>query len=601
MILAEQPLRDLARASRVPAWLKCVAPGIDSLLQYRFVSDFRYDLTAGISVAAVALPVAVAYAQLAGFDPVVGLYSCILPLVAYALFGTSRQLIVNPDAATCAMVAASVAPLAAGDHEIYWSLSVTLAFLTGLFCVAASVLRLGALADFLSKPILVGFLNGVALSIVLGQSGHIFGFPIETSGVVSRFVEFAAKLPRTHVPTLLVGVATLLFLAVARRVAPRLPTALLALVGAGVATASLGLDREGVAVLGAIPAGLPPLRMPSFPLEKLPTLVAHAAGLALVLFSSGMLTARSFAEKNRYEIDADRDFAALGAANIASALSHGFAVTGADSRTAVADSAGGRTQVTGLVAAATLAVVLLFLTAPLRWIPTAALGAVLVASASSLVEVGSLREIWRIDRREVALSLITTVGVVAVGAIDAILVAVVLALVRFVEITARPNVEVLGEVQGLPGLHAVDRHPGARTWPGIVFFRFDGPIVFFNAPYFRRSARAAASATDLRWFVLDLIPVSRVDVTGLATLRDFERELEHRGVRLIYAGRKAEIVRWLQETGFYREEMLERLFPTLRQVLRTYRRRFCEGSDARSTVVPLPTCSMAPTWSQEAG
>jgi high affinity sulfate transporter 1 len=555
------------------SWLARFAPGLPALLRYRFASDFRYDLVAGLSVAAVALPVAVAYAQLAGFHPVVGLYSCILPLVAYAIFGTSRQLMVSADAATCAMVAASVAPLAAGDYDVYWSLSVTLAFFTGLFCVGASFLRLGALADFLSKPILIGFLNGVAISILLGQIGKIFGFAIEKGGIVPRLLEFLSKLPQTHVPTLMLGLSTFALLFACRRFLPRLPAALLGMVAAGAAVAALGLERHGVAILGNVPAGLPPLRLPSFPAEHLPTLVANAAGLALVLFSSGMLTARSFAEKNRYEIDVDKEFAAFGAANMASAFSQGFAVTGADSRTAMADSAGGRTQVTGLVAAATIGAVLLFFTEPLRFVPVAALGAVLVFAGFSLFDVGTLRDIWSVDRREVALSVVTTIGVVAVGAIDAILVAVALALVRFVQITARPRDEVLGKVQGLPGMHSIQRHPGAKTWPGIVIYRFGGPVVFFNAAYFKKRALGAAAAggPNLKWFVLDMIPVIQADVTGLYALRDLVDELKTRGVRVVYAGRKTEIVQWLRETGLYNEELEQRLFPTLRHALKAYR------------------------------
>ena len=287
-----------------------VAPGLPALLHYSFAVDFRHDLVAGVSVAAVALPVAVAYAELAGFSPVVGLYSCILPLVAYAVFGTSRQLMVNPDAATCAMVAAAIAPLAAGNQETYWSLSVTLAFITGLFCIGASFLRLGALADFLSKPILVGFLNGVAISILLGQIGKVFGFPIESAGILPRLWEFLNKLPQTHWPTLAVGLVALAVMAGCRRFFAMLPAALVTMIVTGLAVAGLDLEGQGVAVVGNVPAGLPPLRLPAFPLEHLPTLVANAAGLALVLFSSGMLTARSFAEKNRYQIDVDREFAA---------------------------------------------------------------------------------------------------------------------------------------------------------------------------------------------------------------------------------------------------------------------------------------------------
>lgn len=552
-----------------------IVPGLPSLLHYNFSADFRHDLVAGLSVASVALPVAVAYAELAGFNPVVGLYSCILPLVVYALFGTSRQLMVNPDAATCAMVAASVAPLAGGDYELYWSLSVTLAFLTGLFCIGASFLRLGALADFLSKPILVGFLNGVAISILLGQIGKIFGFPIESGRIVPRLLEFLSRLPETHGPTLAVGLGTFAMLFLSSRFFTRLPAALVAMVAAGIAVAALDLEGHGVMVLGNVPAGLPPLRIPSFPIEHLPPLIASAAGLALVLFSSGMLTARSFADKNHYVIDVDKEFAAFGAANIASAVSQGFAITGADSRTAMGDAAGGRTQVTGLVAAATFAVILLFFTDPLRYVPIPALGAVLVFAAFSLFDISTLREIWKIDRQEVALSVVTMLGVVAVGAINAIMVAVGLALVRFVRIAARPRDEVLGKVGGIPGLHSVERHPEATTWPGIVIYRFDGPITFFNSAYFKqRTLRAAeAAGTELKWFVMDMIPVSQLDVTGLYAIRELRQALGARGVKLVFAGRKAEIIQWSQRVGLYSEELEERTFPTMRQALKAYRQQ----------------------------
>ena len=552
-----------------------IAPGLPPLLRYNFSADFRHDLVAGLSVAAVALPVAVAYAELAGFSPVVGLYSCILPLLAYAVFGTSRQLMVNPDAATCAMVAAAVAPLAAGNSETYWSLSVTLAFITGLFCIAASFLRLGALADFLSKPILIGFLNGVAISILLGQIGKVFGFPIEASGVLPRLWEFLSKLPQTHWPTLATGLIAFTVMLSCRRFFAVLPAALVAMIVTGLTVALLDLEGYGVAVVGKVPAGLPPLRIPTFPFEHLTALVAAAAGLALVLFSSGMLTARSFADKNRYAIDVDREFAAFGAANIASALSQGFAVTGADSRTAMVDATGGRTQMTGIVAAASIAAVLMFFTKPLYYVPVAALGTVLVFASFSLFDVSTLRTIWRVDKREVGLSVLTTLGVIWVGAIDAILVAVALALVRFVQFTARPRDEVLGKVEGFAGLHSIERHPNAITWPGIVIYRFDSPITFFNSAYFKQRALRAANAggPGVKWFVLDMIPISRVDVTGLYAIRGLREELEAAGTELIFAGRKTEILQWARSAGLYSAELEERTYPTLRQALKAYRRQ----------------------------
>lgn len=558
-------------------WKSCLgrfAPGLPALLDYRR-ADLSHDLKAGLSVAAVALPVGVAYAQLAGFSPVSGIYASILPLVAYALFGTSRQLIVGPDSATCALIAAALMPLAAGDPSLYLSLSLALTFLMGLFCIGASFLRLGALADFLSKPILVGFLNGVALSIVLGQSGKIFGFTIEKERILPRVVEFIDKLDQTHWPTLLVSIVCLAVLLLSPRYLRRLPAALMAMIVAGMVTAAFGLGDLGVATVGQVSPGLPELHFPSIPLEMLPGLMGDAAGLALVSFSSMMLTARSFAEKNGYEIDADREFSALGAANIASAFSQGFAISGADSRTATADANGGRTQVTGIIAAAALCIVLLFLTAPLAFVPIAALGMVLVFSAYSLVNIATLKVIYRISRTEFMLSILATLGVVAVGAVQAIVIVVILSLLRFVQVISRPDIDQLGEVDGLPGLHSVRRHPGASTTPGLMLFRFNAPIVFFNAPHFRREVLAAVNQADaeLKWFVLDMIPVTMVDATGYYTLNDVAETLRGRGIELVLAGRVTEIKRWAQERGFQIDDDKQRTrrFPTLRQAVRAYR------------------------------
>ena len=548
-----------------------VAPGLGSLLRYER-SNAPHDLVAGLSVAAVALPVGVAYAELAGFNPVVGLYSSILPLLAYAIFGTSRQLIVGPDAATCALVTAAVAPLAAGNQATYESLSMTLAFLAGLFCIAASFVKLGALADFLSKPILVGFLNGIALSIILGQIGKVFGYPISAGGIIPRLAEFVSKLGLTHVPTLAVGVGTFVILLLTPRIFKRVPAALVAMILAAIAVRWLGLEQQGVKIVGDVPAGLPPIRFPRFSLDLIPTILGDAAGLALVSFSSMMLTSRSFASKNRYDVDADREFAALGAANIASAFSQGFAVSGADSRTAMNDATGGRTQAAGIVAASTVAVVLLFLTGPLRYVPIPALGAVLVMAGLSLVNLEGLKTIYRIERREFALSIIATLGVVAIGAIHAILFVVVLATLRFVRLVARPKVEILGQVQGLPGLHSVERHPGAATIPGLLVLRFNAPIVFFNAPYFKRELLAAVQAAgpSLRWVVLDMLPITVIDATGLQVAQEIAEELEGRGALLVAAGRQTEWRLWAETRRFEDQFHKAKTYPTLRAAIKTF-------------------------------
>jgi high affinity sulfate transporter 1 len=567
-------------------YLARLAPGLAKLLDYRR-ADFRYDLLAGLSVAAVALPVGVAYAQLAGFNPAVGLYASILPLAAYAIFGTSRQLILGPDAATCALVAAAVTPLAGGDDRLYLSLSVTLAFLAGLFCIGASFLKLGALADFLSKPILVGFLNGIALSIILGQIGKIFGFPISSGGIIPRLIEFVTKLGLTHWPTLAVGLGTFAVIALSSRLLPHTPAALVAMIVAAVTVKLLGLEAHGVKAIGEVPAGLPVLRFPAFPLDLLPKLFEQAAGLALVSFASMMLTSRSFASKNRYDVDADREFAALGAANIASAISQGFAISGADSRTAMGDAAGGRTQVTGLIAAATVATVLIFFTEPLRYVPIAALGVVLVKAALSLVDLAVLKNLYKIDRQEFALSILATLGVVAVGAIQAILVAVVLALLQFVRLVSRPKVEILGEADGVPGFHALDRHPGAITDTGLLLFRFNAPIVFFNAPIFKREVIAAASVAgaELKWFVIDMLPVTMVDATGIYAIDEVVAYLGARGIGFVAAGRQAEWGQWAQERQFKLRASGARVYPTLRAAVKAYRREFTSVEKGRQSDV----------------
>jgi MFS superfamily sulfate permease-like transporter len=447
-----------------------------------------------------------------------------------------------------------------------------LALLAGVLCIGASFLRLGALADFLSKPILVGFLNGIALSIILGQIGKIFGYSITAGGLVPRLIEFVQKLGLTHWPTLAIGLGTYAVLLIVSKLFRQVPAALVAMILAALTVRYFGLDGYGIKTVGELPAGLPHLRFPHFPLSVVPSLLGDAAGLALVTFSSMMLTSRSFASKNKYDVDADPEFAALGAANIASALSQGFAVSGADSRTAMSDATGGRTQFTGLVAAATIASVLLFFTGPLRYIPVAALGAVLVKAAFSLVDLHTLKTIFKLDRQEFALSVFATLGVVAVGAVHAILIAVVLAILRFVRIVSRPMVEVLGTVDDLPGFHSVERHPGAMTINGLLLLRFNSPIVFFNAPYFKRELITAANAAgpSLKWIVLDMLPITSIDTTGLYTVEEVAHILRERDVVLAAAGRQTEWRLWADARQRASQDRKIPIYPTLNEAIRVF-------------------------------
>jgi high affinity sulfate transporter 1 len=554
--------------SRIAGWF----PGLAALGGYRLI-DLPHDLAGGIAVAAVTVPVSIANAQLAGLPAQHGLYASILPLVVYAVLGTSRQLIIGTSAAAAALVASAVETLGAADPSQHLAIAMMLTLLVGLMCLAGSLLRLGAIADFLSRPIIVGFMNGLALSIVLSQFGPLFGITLTAEGFFPRVVEFFTSLPRTHPQTLAVGLTSLGVLLAAGRFAPKLPAALVAMLVAGLIVMIFGWQSSGVGLIGEVPAGLPALAVPSVPMHMLPLLLAEAAGLTLLSFSNTVLAARSFAEKNRYDIDADREMTALGAANVAAALSQSFAVTGSALRTAVAEVSGARTQLAGLIAAAALVPVLLFFTGPLRFIPTVALAAILISAGLSLINWRGLRDIHRIEPQEFWLAMIATAGVLVFGAIQAMLLVVVLALLRFVRLTARPRVEVLGELDGDAGYQPVARHPAARAQPGLLLFRYNGPIVFFSAPHFRREVAAAAAAAgpELRWFVIDLLPVSQIDTTGLFAMRDAFDALESRGVIVAAAGRDAE---WADRSA--RRDLGGvlagiRFFPTLRLAELAYR------------------------------
>jgi high affinity sulfate transporter 1 len=538
-------------------------PGLRQLLGYRR-EWLGIDLVAGVSVAAVAVPTAIAYAQLIGFEPVVGLYAAILPLVAYALFGTSRQLIVNPDAATCAIFAATVIPLSAGDSDALRSLSMALAVLTGLVCIAAGIFRLGFLADFLAKPILVGYLNGVAISIFVGQVGKVVGFAMHSRGMIPMFIELAGKLHQTHLPTLAVGVTTLAVIMGSKRLLPRAPAPLLATVAAVALVYGLGLEDRGVAVVGELPAGLPGLSWPHLDAENLKLLLGGALGVALVSFSSGMVTARSFAARNRYDIDVDQEFIALGACQIASGLSQGFAVTGADSRTAVNDAMGGKTQMVGLIAATTMAAVLFFLTQPLRYLPVAALGAVLIVAAIGLFDIGALRKMWRLNRAECVLSLFTTLGVIWLDLLQGILLAVGSALLLLITRVSRPSDTVLGRVPGMRGWHDMAHTVEATTPPGLIVYRFGAGIVFFNAGYFKKRVKELiAGHSDIEWFVLDGSTINMVDVTGAEMLESLVGELASSGVHFGLAGVQHGVRNYLERAGILERIGADFIFPTL--------------------------------------
>ncbi|WP_313952373.1 SulP family inorganic anion transporter [Accumulibacter sp.] len=559
---------------QVLAHLNRVLPGLQPLVKYR-AADWPYDLRAGLSVAAVAIPIAIAYAQLAGFSPSTGLYASILPMVVYAFAGTSRQLIIGPDAATCAMLAAVIAPLAGGNSGLHLTYAIALTLLTGIFCLSASFLRLGGLADFLAKPIIIGLLNGVSLSIMIGQVGKVLGSTPTATRFFKQLMEMPELVLKAHWPTVILSICCAAVMFFMPRYTKLVPASLVTMIVAGLAAFLFGLDHFGVALIGPVAAGLPDLELPELHLDVVGELAASAAGLALVLFTSGMLTARSFAERNGYDIDVDREFAAFGLANIVSALSQGFAVTGADSRTAVSDANGGRTQMVSIVAALAISLLLLVGTGPLAWLPIPALGVVLIFASWHLLDFQVFRRYHAIERSALVLGVITMFGVLAFGAIKAIMLAVSLALVMFIRKVARPACEELVNIPGRAGLYNHKLFPDAEIIDGLLLLRFCGPLVFFNANHFRAEVQRAIARqpAPVERVVLDMIAMTDVDITGIDTLERLDGELAARNITLILAGRQIEFEQWLVNTKHPDEALQQRAFPTMRQAIRHWRVR----------------------------
>ncbi|WP_129592758.1 SulP family inorganic anion transporter [Pseudomonas aeruginosa] len=546
-------------------------PGLDSLLHYRR-AWFRPDVQAGLSVAAIQIPTAIAYAQIAGFPPQVGLYACILPMLIYALIGSSRQLMVGPDAATAAMVAAAITPLAAGDPQRLVDLSMIVAIMVGLFSIVAGLARAGFIASFLSRPILVGYLNGIGLSLLVGQLGKLFGYEAATSGFVAGILALLENLLHIHWPTLILGSLSLLLMVLLPRRFPQLPGALCGVLLASLAAALLGLDRYGVELLGEVPAGLPQLSWPQTSLEELKSLLRDATGITVVSFCSAMLTARSFAARHGYSINANHEFVALGLANIGAGVSQGFAISGADSRTAVNDMVGGKTQLVGVVAALVIAATLLLLNKPLGWVPMPALGAVLLLAGWGLIDVQALKGFWKLSRFECSLCLLTTVGVLSVGVLPGIFVAVSIAVLRLLYYTYRPSDAVLGWMHGIDGQVELAKYPQATTLPGLVIYRFDAPLLFFNADYFKQRVLAVVDGSERpNAVLLNAEAMTNLDISGLATLHEVQQILKAQGVHLSLARVTGQTLDLLQRSSMLGEIKPPLVFSSVRSGVSAYR------------------------------
>lgn len=527
-------------------------PGLKNLLAYD-KSWLKHDVKAGLSVAAVALPVAIAYAELAGVGAIVGLYSCVLPMIAYALFGSSRQLIVGPDATTCAVIAAVVVPLSAGNSELHWQLTIAMTLMMGGWCLLASKFRLGALADLLSHPILTGLLNGVAVTIIVGQLGKVLGITLNEEQVIEKIIALPGRISDSHLLTLGISVLTLVILMVIKTFRRQWPAPLIAIVITTALVWGTSAQQYGIATIGGaagFQSGLPVVHWGEFQLGLMRDLVIPALNLALVSFVSLMLTARSFAAKNGYEINADAEFRALGIANLMSGLSQGFAISGADSRTAVNDSTGGKSQLVSVVAAFIIGIVVVFFTQPLQFIPVSALGVVLIYASWSLID---LRGLWSLKRRNKSafrLAFFTFGCVLIIGVIQGIGLAVLLGLLQFLRTVFRPSEHLLGtDENGM--IHSLGNTTNVKMIPGVLMYRFNSPLTYFNVAYFKRRVLNLVDGAALqpKWVVIDAVACfTYSDISVLATINELKRDLKGRQIKLILAGRKTELTRWFKES-----------------------------------------------------
>ena len=527
-------------------------------------------------MAAYLIPQCLAYGELAGLPPIHGLWAALAPLLLYAWLGSSPQLSVGPESTTALLTAAAIAPLAAGNAAAAVPLASLLALLVGLVCCVGAAGRLGFLADLLSRPILVGYLSGLALVLISAQAGRMLGIPLQSDTPLAVIQELLGRTGEIHGPTVLVGLGVLLFLVVVPARFPRAPAPLLAMLLAVAAVALGHLEQRGVAVIGAIPAGLPSLAPPAIvSAEAVKRLAAAAVGIALVGYSDNVLTARAFAARSGDPINANRELLALGVVNLANGVLQGFPVSSSASRTALGASLGSRSQRFSLVALAVVLVALVALRPLLAMFPRAALGAVVIAAAVRLIDLGEFRRMLHFKPSEFRLAVVTLLGVLLTDPLMGVGLAVALSVIDLFARLMRPHDAVMGQVPDLAGLHDVNDWEGARTIPGLVIYRYDAPLCFANAEHFRSRALAAIAAetSPVQWFVLNAEAIVEIDITAADVLLELQQTLTAQGIVVGFARVKQDLYRQLQRAGVVDAVGADRFFPTLPTAVAAFQAR----------------------------
>ena len=555
--------------SSLTRWL----PGLHVLQHYNR-AWLRHDIVAGLVLTTMLVPVGIAYAAASGLPGIYGLYATIIPLLVYALVGPSRILVLGPDSSLAAVILAVVLPLSGGDPMRAVALAGAMAIISGSVCIVAGLAKLGFVTELLSKPIRYGYMNGVALAVLLSQVPKLLGFSIESQGPLRDLWSIANGIVggRVNWTAFLIGAGTLATILVLKR-SKVVPGILIAVVGATAIVGILGLAKSaGVSVLGPLPQGLPSFQIPWINPTDITTVLSGGLAVALISFADTSVLSRAYAARTRTYVDPNQELVGLGTANLAAGFFQGFPVSSSSSRTPVAEAAGAKTQMTGVVGA--LAVALLIIAAPnlLQHLPSAALAAVVISSAIGLIEVQDLVRIYRMQEWEFWLSMLCFAGVAVLGAIPGIALAVVFAIIEFLWDAWRPHSAILGRAEGIKGYHDISRYPQARLIPGLVLFRWDAPLFFANAELFQERVIAAAekSPTPVRWVVVAAEPVTSVDVTAADVVAELDRVLREAGIELSFAELKDPVKDKLKRFGLFTQIGEQSFFPTLGAAVSAY-------------------------------
>jgi len=534
------------------------------------------DIVAGVVLTTLLVPQGMAYAELAGLPPITGLYTSIMCLLGYAVFGPSRILVLGPDSSLGPMIAATILPLIAanGDAKRAIALASLLAIMVAVIMIVAAVAKLGFIADLISKPTMIGYLNGLALTILVGQLPKLFGFKVNAEGLIGEFTEFVRGLANGEaVPAAAaVGIAGIVLILVLQRWLPKVPAVLIMVVLAIAATSVFSLADHGVSLVGVLPKGFPPLTIPSVHLADLAPLAAGAAGIALVSLADTISTASAFAERTGQEVDGNGEMLGIGAANLAAGLFQGFPVSTSGSRTAVAERSGAKTQLTGVTGAVLITLMIVLVPGLFRNLPNPALAAVVITAALSLADIPGTVRLWRQRKAEFLLSIAAFLGVALLGVLPGIAIAVGLSILNVFRRSWWPYDTVLGRVEGLAGYHDTHSYPDAAQLPGLVIYRFDAPLIFANAKTFRDEVkRFAAADPPPRWIVIAAEPVTDVDTTASDVLEDLDEELNDRGISLVFAELKDPVRRKIERYGLTRTIDPRHFFPTIGAAVEAFR------------------------------